>query len=98
MMDMNKIMSLFIPKNGLLLPVITALAGAILTSLLKDGFPYMLAELLGGWCPGEKKFRGIWKTRYIYDTPDERKEDDPTFFVKQFGKWLKAKGTSSDRS
>ncbi len=57
-MDTNKIMLLFIPKDGLLLPIITALAGAILSSVLKDGFPYMLAGLLGGWCPGENKFRG----------------------------------------
>jgi hypothetical protein len=78
----------------LVLPVASSIAGAIAGSLLKDGFPYLLARFLGGWFPGDAKFRGRWQTTYEYDR-DGRKTDDPVLFVKQFRRWIRATGTST---
>ena len=94
-MDTNQIISWLMFNKIFIIPIITAIAGVWFGALLKSGFPYMLANLLGGWCPGAKELRGTWRTKFTYNTSTEIKEDNPTIKVRQFANWITGKGSSS---
>lgn len=81
--------------NGLVMWFAGLILGTILQIVMQEGFQYVLAKRIGGWFVSGIDLSGVWHTKYKYMDKGGWREDNPTFTVKVFGRYLTGAGMST---
>jgi hypothetical protein len=81
--------------NGLIIWLAGLILGTILQIVMQEGFQYVLAKRVGGWFATSTDLGGVWRTKYRYLEKGVWKEDNPTFTIKVFGRYLTGTGIST---